>query len=159
MRITDQYFWNFVFGIFFIVFVAMATIILDTESIRAYDTLTLTDFALMALATFRLTRLFVYDKITAFFREQFFDVVETRDELTLVKVERGPRRTLGDLLTCPWCFGMWAGGTVSFFYLLTPYAFYPVLLLALGALGTLFQLLANMIGWKAEQLKIETENM
>ncbi len=159
MRITNQYFWNFVFGLFFLAFVAMGTIILDGETIKEYDMLTVTDFVLMVLATFRLTRLFVYDKITAFFREQFFDVVETRDEIQLVKVESGPRRTIGDLLTCPWCFGMWAGGTVAFFYLLTPYAFFPVLLLAVSALGTLLQLLANMIGWKAEQLKIETENM
>jgi hypothetical protein len=77
--------------------------------------------------------------------------------MTLVKPARGPRRTLADLLSCPWCFGMWAAGTVAFFYLLTPYAFFVVLMLAIGALGTLLQLLANMIGWKAEQLKYDVE--
>jgi hypothetical protein len=159
MRITDQYFWNFAFSLFFLAFLFMGTVILDGEAYKSYETLTILDFMLMVLATFRLTRLFVYDKITAFFREQFFNVVETKNGITLVKPERGPRRTLADLLSCPWCFGMWAASTVAFFYLLTPYTFFVVLMLALGALGTLLQILANMIGWKAEQLKGEVEDM
>lgn len=157
MRITDQYFWNFVFGIVFVAFIFMGTVILSSEAYKAYGTLTLTDYVLLTLATMRFTRLFVYDKITAFFREQFYDVHETKNGFTLVKPEHGPRRTLADLMSCPWCFGVWSAGTVSFFYLLTPYAFYPVLILALGSLGTLLQLLANMIGWKAEQLKMDIE--
>jgi Protein of unknown function (DUF1360) len=159
MRITDQYFWNFVFSLFFLSLIFMGTVILDGEAYRAYESLTPFDIALMVLATFRLIRLFVYDKITAFFREQFLDVVETKNGIALVKPDRGPRRTLADLLSCPWCFGVWASSTVAFFYLLTPYAFFPTLILALGALGTLFQLLANLIGWKAEQLKKEVEEM
>lgn len=157
MRITDQYFWNFVFSLFFLAFLFMGTIILDGEAYKAYGSLTAFDLALMVLATFRLTRLFVYDKITAFFREQFLDVVEGREGMTLVKPEKGPRRTLADLFSCPWCIGMWAAGTVTFFYLLTPYAFFVILMLAIGALGTLLQLVANMIGWKAEQLKMDVE--
>ncbi len=157
MRITDQYFWNFVFSLFFLAFLFMGTIILDGEAYKAYGSLTAFDLALMVLATFRLTRLFVYDKITAFFREQFLDVVEGREGMALVKPEKGPRRTLADLFSCPWCIGMWAAGTVTFFYLLTPYAFFVILMLAIGALGTLLQLVANMIGWKAEQLKMDVE--
>jgi hypothetical protein len=158
MRITDQYFWNFVFSLFFLAFLFMGTVILDGEAYKTYESLTFVDFALMVLATFRLTRLFVYDKITAFFREQFSDLVETKTGYELVKPARGPRRTLADLLSCPWCFGMWAAGTVAFFYLLTPYAFFVVLMLALGALGSLLQILANLIGWKAEQLKMDVES-
>jgi hypothetical protein len=158
MRITDQYFWNVVFSLVFLAFLFMGTVILDGEAYKTYESLTTVDFALMVLATFRLTRLFVYDKITAFFREQFSDAVETKDGYTLVKPARGPRRTLADLLSCPWCFGMWAAGTVAFFYLLTPYAFFVVLILALGALGSLLQILANLIGWKAEELKMDVES-
>ncbi len=158
MRITDQYFWNFVFSVFFIAFLFMGTVILDGEAYKQYETLTLADYVLMVLATFRFTRLFVYDKITAFFREQFFIVVETKSGVELVKPERGPRRTLADLMTCPWCFGMWAGATVTFFYLLTPYTFYVIMLLAIAGVGSLLQILANMIGWKAEQLKMDVES-
>ncbi len=158
MRITDQYFWNFVFSIFFLAFLFMGTVVLESVAYKTIDSLTLVDYALLVLATFRFTRLMVYDKITAFFREQFLDMVETKSGFSLEKPAHGPRRTLADLLTCPWCFGVWAAGTVSFFYLLTPYALYPILVLAIASLGTLLQLLANMIGWKAEQLKLDVED-
>ncbi len=159
MRISDQYFWNFVFLLFFLGMVIMGTIILETETYKKFAELTLTDFVLMSLAAFRLTRMVVYDKIFAFFREQFWDLKELKSGFVLVKPERGPRRTLADLLSCPWCFGMWAGATVSFFYLLTPYAFYPVLLLSISSLATLIQIAANLIGWRAEQLKSDVESL
>ncbi len=136
----------------------MGTIILDGEVGERMRVLTAFDFVLMALATSRLTRLFVYDKITAFFREQFWDAVDTRGGYVLEKPVGGPRRTVADLLSCPWCVGVWAAATVSFFYLLTPYAFFPILFLALSTVSTLLQLIANLIGWKAEQAKQEVES-
>ncbi len=157
MRITDQYFWNIIFLGFFICLVFLATIILEGEAIKSYEALTFVDFALITLATWRCIRLVVYDKIFAFFREQFYDVTEYKGKIVLVKPEGGPRRTLADLVTCPWCIGVWMGASVSFFYLLTPYAFFPVLFLALSAVASFLQILSNMIGWRAEQLKNETE--
>jgi hypothetical protein len=136
----------------------MAVIILQTESRIAYASLTLTDFSLIALASFRVTRLFVYDGLTRFFREQFYDAKVVRNKVTLIKPLTGPRRTLADLISCPWCFGVWATSCVTFFYLLTPLAYIPTLVLALSSVATVFQLFANMIGWKAEQLKRETED-
>lgn len=157
LKITDQYFWNFVFVLFFSLLVVMGTIILETESRLVLTDLTFTDFALMTLATWRLTRLFVYDAITKFFREQFFDVVKVGRGYDLEKPKFGPRRTLADLLTCPWCFGTWAAAMVIFFYLLTPYALYPVLILAISAVATFLQLTSNLVGHKAEQLKNNNE--
>ena len=158
MRITDQYFWNVVFSLFFLALVVMATIILDGEAYKPYAELTFLDLALITLASFRLIRLFVYDLITAFFREQFWDAKVTKTKVELVKPERGPRRTIADLLSCPWCFGIWASAMVAFFYLLTPYAFFPVLFLALSGVATFLQLTANLIGWKAEEAKQNTDN-
>ncbi len=157
MRITDQYFWNVVFLLFFLCLAFMATVILEGEGVRTYETLVLLDYILMILASFRLVRLVVYDKMFAFFREQFWNVSEYKGKVILIKPESGPRRTLADLLSCPWCFGVWATFMVSFFYMLTPYAFYPVLLLALSGVATLLQLFANMIGWRAEVLKLDSE--
>lgn len=156
-RITDQYFWNFVFLVFFTGLLVMATIILKTEARMAYTDLTLFDIALISLASFRLTRLFVYDSVTRFFREQFYDVKMVRNKAVLVKPLVGPRRTLADLICCPWCFGTWATLCVAFFYLLTPWAYFPTLILALSSTATLLQLCANALGWKAEQLKKENE--
>jgi hypothetical protein len=155
LRVTDQYFWNFVFGVFFLILVVMGTIILEGEARILYTELTVVDYVLMTLATWRLTRLFVYDAITKFFREQFWDLKKVGKGYALEKPPYGPRRTLADLLACPWCFGMWAASTVIFFYLLTPYAVFPVMLLALSAVATFLQLLSNLVGNKAEQLKRE----
>lgn len=153
MRITDQYFWNVVFGIFFLVLIVMGTIILQTESRIPLSELTLTDYILVTLASWRLVRLFIYDAITKFFREQFWDVVKVGRSYALEKPKVGPRRTLADLLSCPWCFGIWAAASVLFFYLLTPYAVFPVALLAISAVATFLQILTNLIGNKAEELK------
>lgn len=159
IRITDQYFWNFIFGLFFILMVVMGLIILDTEATRPVSELTLTDFVLLALAAHRFTRLFVYDAITKFFREQFYDAKVARGgQVTLYKPESGPRRTMADLLSCPWCFGLWASATVTFFYLLTPFAYLPILILALASVASTLQLLTNLIGHKAEQAKRNNEN-
>lgn len=158
MRITDQYFWNFVFSMFFLVLVIMAAIILQTEARLNVAELSFTDFALMTLATWRLTRLFVYDAITKFFREQFWDVVKVGKGYALEKPKVGPRRTIADLLSCPWCFGVWAAAVVIFFYLMTPYAVYPVMLLALSAVATFLQLLSNLVGNQAEATKTKNEN-
>lgn len=157
IRITDQYFWNVIFLLFYIGLVVMAVIILQSEARMAYTDLKILDLVLITLASFRVTRLFVYDSMTKFVREQFYDAKVIRNKVTLVKPITGPRRTLADLVGCPWCFGVWATTCVTFFYLLTPYAYFPVLILALASVATLLQLFANMIGWKAEQLKRETE--
>ena len=158
MRITDQYFWNVVFLIFFLCLVFMGTVILQSEAYKQYVDLTLADFIIMSLASFRIIRMVSYDKIFAFVREQFYDPTEYKGEIILVKPEGGPRRTLADLLSCPWCFGVWATAMVTFFYLLTPYAVFPVYFLALSSVASMLQIIANLIGWKAEQAKLDVES-
>lgn len=157
IRITDQYFWNVVFGIFFLLLIVMGAIILETEARIPYTELTFTDFALITLATWRLIRLFVYDAITKFLREQFYDLKKVGKGMVLEKPKFGPRRTLADLLSCPWCFGMWAAASVTFFYLLTPYAYYITIFLAISAVASFLQIITNMVGWQAEKLKQEVE--
>lgn len=157
IRVTDQYFWNIVFILFYIGLLTMAIIILDTEAYKTYADLTLFDLALITLASFRVTRLFVYDSMTRFLREQFYDTKAVRNKVTLVKPTVGPRRTLADLIGCPWCFGIWATTCVVFFYLLTPHAYLPILILAIAGVVSVLQLFANALGWKAEQLKNDAE--
>jgi hypothetical protein len=157
IRITDQYFWNVVFGLFFLLLTVMGAIILDTESRIPLAQLTLTDFALITLASWRLIRFFVHDSMTKWLREQFYDVKKVGKGFTLVKPTTGPRRTLADLFSCDWCFGMWAAASVTFFYLLTTYAYYFVLFLAISAAASFLQILSNMIGWQAEKLETDIQ--
>jgi len=157
IRITDQYFWNFVFGLFFVLLIIMGAIILETESRIPYAELTLIDYTIITLASFRVIRLFVYDPLTKFIREQFYDVVKAGKGFTLVKPATGPRRTLADLFACPWCFGVWSAASVTFFYLLFPIFQFFAIFLAISAVATFLQLLTNMIGWQAEKLKMDVE--
>ena len=152
IRITDQYFWNIVFSIFFLVLVLLAAIILETEARIPYDELTLVDYTILALATWRLIRLFSKDNITRFFREQFWDVVKVGRGHRLEKPKTGPRRTVADLISCPWCFGPWAATMVVFFYLITPLAVFPILILALSAVATFMQLLASLVTETTEKM-------
>ena len=76
IRITEQYFWNVVFLIFFLILIFLASVILESESRKPFDEISLSDFVLITLASWRLVRLVVYDKIFAFFREQFYDAIE-----------------------------------------------------------------------------------
>jgi len=140
IRITDQYFWNIIFMLFYLALATMGIIILESEAHLLYTDLDLLDIVLMALAAQRLIRLFVYDTMTKFFREQFYDAKVTKaGKVTLYKPATGPRRTLCDLMSCPWCFGMWASSTVVFFYMLTPLAYIPVLILAVSTIATMLQ--------------------
>lgn len=157
LRITDQYFWNFVFLLFFSVLAVTAAIIVESAGYRSLDEFGTVDFVLLSLASFRVIRLFVYDAITKFFREQFWDAKKVGKSIVLEKPVAGPRRTLADLLSCPWCFGIWASAMVIFFYVLTPYAYFFVVFLAMSGVATFLQLLSNLVGQKAEQLKDQNE--
>ncbi len=157
IRITDQYFWNAVFSGFFLLLTIMGAIILETESYRPLNEFEIVDFLLVALATWRVIRLFVYDAITKFFREQFWDAKTVGKSIVLEKPPHGPRRTLADLLSCPWCIGVWAGAFITFAYAMFPYAYYFVIFLAISGVATFLQLLSNVVGHKAEQLKNQNE--
>ena len=153
VRLTNQYAWNIFFSLVFVGLLVAAVFILEQHAYKSVYDLTVLDYVLITLATWRLIRLFVYDAIMKFFREQFLDETEIAGVSVLVKPDRGPRCTLTDLFSCPWCFGIWAAALVIFFYLLTPYAFFAALLLAISAVASFLQILTNMVGWKAEQLK------
>jgi len=150
IRITDQYFWNFVFGVFFLILVIMGVIILETETRIPFTQLTVIDYLLVTLASWRVTRLFVSDTITKFLREQFWDVEKAGRGYQLVKPKVGPRRTLADLFSCQWCFGLWSAAMVIFFYLITEYAIFPVMFLAVSAAATFMYNLSLVLGMKAE---------
>lgn len=131
----------------------MAAIILSTESRFLEEPLTAIDYILMILATWRLVRLFVYDVVTKFIREQFWDLEKTTKGYELVKPKSGVRRTLADLTGCPSCVSMWAGSVVVFFYLLTPWAQVPVIMLAVSALALFGQNLGTLVATTTDHLK------
>lgn len=157
----DQNFWNIIYSIFFL---AVATgMVWSLYRIRGSlpTSIPLFDLIMIILATFRITRLFVYDKITRFLRDVFQHAEEeyTQEGVTYFrKTERtqGPLRTAYELLICPWCFSIWVALFVSFAYFLRTDIFWlPILVFAVSGAATTIQVLANMIGWKAENEKLK----
>ncbi len=140
IRVTGQYFWSFVFLVFFLILVIMGAIILETEARIALEELVLVDYVLITLASWRLTQLISRDDITRFFREQFLDIKKVGRGYRLDEPKGGPRRSLSGLLASPWSFGLWATATIIFFYLITPYAVFPVVLLAISSVVSSLQI-------------------
>jgi len=135
--------WNIFFGLFFAVLVLVGVNWLEVSG-RFTTWVPLGDFLLMSLAIFRLIRLTSYDLITKFIRDAF--VGAPKDTFS---------GTLGSLMACPWCTGLWWSFFVVFFYYATPYAWPVILILALAAVASFLQVFANLAGWSAEAKKRE----
>lgn len=161
MQKDDQNFWNIVYSLFFLLVATGMIYSLREANGQLPTSISFFDMALIILATFRLTRLFVYDKITRFLRDMFQNVEESYTEVGVTyftKTERtnGPLRTAYELLICPWCFSIWAALFVSYAYFLHVELFWlPIFILAISGVATLIQMLANLIGWSAENKKLD----
>lgn len=154
MHLDNQHWWNIFFTLVFLLMITSGIWTLLMYGYRTPESITVFEFVVLVLATLRLTRLVLHDKVSAFVRDQFYD----RNMVGhLVKPQKGIRRTLADLLSCPWCFGMWAGAVVVFFFLLSPLSYYVIIFFAIAGAATLIQILGNLIGWHAEKAKQDVE--
>ncbi|MCT2536170.1 DUF1360 domain-containing protein [Aquibacillus koreensis] len=108
-------------------------------------------FILLGLATFRFTRLIVFDTITNFLREPFHEVKEevledgSIEEVIHIK-GKGIQRFIGELLSCQWCFGVWSAAIIFVGYTLFPYMFFPIIvILALAAVASIIQVVLDSL--------------
>ncbi|WP_088042538.1 DUF1360 domain-containing protein [Bacillus sp. EAC] len=96
---------------------------------------------LLTLASFRLTRLVVYDKITSFLRRPFIDEIIIEEDgmpVTYTKIKgKGIQYFIGELLSCTWCSGMWCTAFLLLIYVLFPHVgeIVIILLSIAGAAG------------------------
>ena len=134
--------WNFLYSLFFLGLMAYAYVWLLGENLLVLD-IPLLHLALLSLATFRLIRLFSYDHITDYLRSG------------LSRFGKGTfLGTAGQLLGCPWCTGVWFAFLAYVAYAVVPTIVIPLaLILSISALASFLQLLANLIGWSAEEKK------
>ncbi|HUD03088.1 MAG TPA: DUF1360 domain-containing protein [Candidatus Paceibacterota bacterium] len=140
-----QNFWNFIFSILFIGVLAGALWLMKAVRGGYLVSVSPFDALLMALASFRITRLVVYDKISRWFRDLF------------QHAETGVMRTIRDLLACPWCIGFWSALVIVVAYFIFPWAWSVIFFLAVAGTGSLMQLYANQVGWRAENLKLDAK--
>lgn len=140
----DQHTWNAFFFILFPIAAILSFWLLQkTETVSTLWSLGVFDIAILSLATFRVVRLVVADKIFSFGRSLFNNTLSDGTEM---KPESGFRRAVAELIECPWCVGVWAVLLVIVLYIIAPVGRFFVMLLAIAALGSLIQILSRRIG-------------
>ena len=73
------------------------------------------DVARIGLASYKLGRLVAKDEVTSWVRAPV-----TRDEEATKPKPRGMERALGELVTCPYCVGLWIASGLSYALVIFP---------------------------------------
>jgi hypothetical protein len=110
------------------------------------------DLLLLGLSSFRIGRMIAFEGVGAPLREPF---TETRVDAsgagqTVVAVGHGPRRVMGELLSCPICLGTWVAAFLVYGLHLVPRPT-RLLLAIMGTTGVaeLFYSLTEALDWNA----------
>jgi hypothetical protein len=80
------------------------------------------DLGLLSVATFKLSRLLAKDPVSSPLRAPFtkFEGQSGEAEVAEEVVGDGPRKAIGELVTCPFCIGQWVGTGLFFCWLINP---------------------------------------
>lgn len=109
------------------------------------------ELLMLALASFRLTRLIVNDKITEFIRAPFFDEFEEKNaegetETYITPKKGGIRGFFGELLSCYWCTGIWSSIFLFGLYVLYPLVATPIILvMAVAGLAAIIETIVQRL--------------
>ncbi len=80
-----------------------------TNRERLPDRIPFGDLVRIALATYKISRVITKEEVTAFVRAPVTEDPEAQEPK-----REGMARVLGELLTCPYCVGLWVSSTISF---------------------------------------------
>ncbi|MGW8314673.1 MAG: DUF1360 domain-containing protein [Bacteroidales bacterium] len=125
--------WNFWSAFAFFGLVALMGFLLEKKGVDIRE-ITFKEATVIILATYRLTRILVFEKIFKYFR----DVLKRREDYYLIG-------TLSSIITCPWCLGVWVTLVIIVFYYLVPYGDLLVYVLALAGIASMVILFSNLL--------------
>ena len=125
--------WNFWSAFVFFGAVLLVGHFLKRQGVDIRD-LSLKEAVLVILATYRMTRILVFEKILKHFR----DALKKRENLYVIG-------TIHSMVTCPWCAGVWVT------LILIPYGDLLVYVLALAGLASMVILLSNLLHMYTER--------
>lgn len=133
MEKPKQNAWNF--ASLFVYFILLVTVgfLLEKKGIDISKT-SIKDLIFIILASYRLTRIVVFEKIFKFFR----DFVKAQEKYTLLT-------TLKFIITCPWCMGVWMSLIVVLLFFIVPYGKFIVYVLAIAGVASFIIMLANLL--------------
>ena len=131
--------WNFWSAFVFLGAVFLVGYLLKQKGVDITE-LTFKEALLVILASTRMTRILVFEKILKHFR----DALKKRENLYVIG-------TIHSMVTCPWCAGVWVTLTIIVLYFLVPYGTVLVYVLALAGLATVVILLSNLLHMYTER--------
>ena len=113
-------------------------------SIRSFDVV------LLGLAAARLTDIISTDQIMEWLRRPFvkMETTEIAGHEVETRTGRGHelKKVLGDLLSCPWCVGVWVAAGLTYAYFLMPAVIWIfILIMAIAEIGSLLQTLSTIM--------------
>lgn len=153
--------WNILASVFFVVLCVLMYVVFAKLRPNNFG-VSFFDILILILGTFRLVRLFIYDNITLFLREFFMDLHiegEENKKYTYKESKSAFKLTMYKLLNCPWCFGVWVSFVAAFLYFSFPVFKLVFVVLAISSVASLLILIANLIGWLAEEKKLKVQKM
>ena len=131
--------WNFWSAFVFLGAVLLVGHFLKREGIDIRH-LTMKEAVLVILASYRMTRILVFEKILKHFR----DALKRRENLYVIG-------TIHSMVTCPWCAGVWITLIIIVFYFLVPYGALLVYVLALAGIASMLILVSNLLHMYTER--------
>jgi len=131
--------WNFWSAFVFFGAVVLVGYLFDNRNIDIRD-ITLKESVVIILASYRMTRILVFEKIFKYLR----NVLKKRENLYVIG-------TLHSIITCPWCAGVWVTMAIVMFYFLVPFGVVLVYVLALAGVASMVILLSNLLHMYTEQ--------
>jgi hypothetical protein len=131
--------WNFLATMFYIACLVGLAYLFRLKGITKED-FRLGDIALLSVATYRFTRILVFDKIFKFFR----DFLKSREKLYVFYV-------IKEIITCPWCAGVWVALIMTAMYYLVPFGDIFAILLTIAGIASFITVSVNFIGLSTEE--------
>ena len=135
--------WNVLsMFVFVLLLIVLGTFLIERgiaiEDIRLFDLL------LICIATYRMTRLLVYDRLFKLFR----DIIRSFEGT-------GIGDSVKAIVTCPWCAGVWISLFNVAIFFIVPYGKLFIYVMAVAGVATFFQLGVNIMGMVAEEKQMD----
>lgn len=138
-------YWNFLPLVVFIVLNGLILYLYRDEVVRIQEYLTPFAILLMGLATFRIADIIANEQITQAVRAPFINVAKENGEEIEVPKPYGIRQTIGALIYCPSCVGVWVAAGLVYLFVFAPNVAWVVTVIF--ALSALVEFLSCFTAW------------
>ena len=112
------------------------------------NSLSVIDIILLSLSCYRLSRMIVYEKVFELIR----NYLGSNTDKALIG-------SIHNLITCPWCAGVWVSLIVFDIYYLLPFGKYLIYILAISAIATPLVMLNSNLKLRNDILKEQREEL